>query len=202
MSAYIAKKEFSTFFLLACGAVIKEGTPLSSLKEVSARYVFSALIYPSLTDFHRLKFTDVFAFGAERLIARQVAIWIIMYTDQVVVGGQPSADSIGNLLYSTSAGKYTSIVYLKKTTSGVLDVSKFIWDHKFQRPHGSSYPLACHLCRCIYSWDTIAGRAPTDGSAYNLVCKTTGCKGTWEVPARPSSSKVVASPYVGTWRKV
>jgi hypothetical protein len=85
--------------------------------------------------------------------------------------------------------------------SGAMHTSQYFWDHKFQRPNGFSYPLACPSCRCVWSWKTISSRATASGSAFNLVCKTSGCRGTWEVPACPSSS-VVDSPYVGTWREI
>ena len=157
--------------------------------------------------FHRLSFTDSFAFGAERLISHHVAIWMISYASQVIVGGQPSKDCIGNLLYASSIGKHTLVVYINKNGVGgeeSFTCTQYIWEHKTLHPNNFSFPLACPLCHHIYCWRIIPNHL-ADGGPIKLVCTTRvedgKCPGTWEVPALPSSS-VVAAPYVGTWRKM
>ena len=117
MIDYITGMKFSAFFLLACGAVVKQAEALAGLKAVAERYFVSILIGSFSHQSPRLKFTDSFAFGAEHLISHQVATWMMSYADQVIVGGQPSKDAIGNLLYSSGVGKHTSIVFINGTTS-------------------------------------------------------------------------------------
>ena len=155
--------------------------------------------------FCRLKFTDAFTFGAECLISHYVAMWVMAYADQVIMSGQPSVASIGNLLYSSGVGKHTSIVYLNKVDDRPLAVSQFIWEHNSQRPNGYSFPVACPLCRSIYSWSKPPSSLAESGSAHVLRCKAVvgdrKCQGTWTIPARPSSS-LVGAPYVGVWRVV
>ena len=206
MSDYLSNIFFSSFFLLACGAVANEGVALAGLEATAKRYVFSIGRYLS-NKFGRLQFTDTFAFGAKRLISHHVAIWVISYASQVVVGTQPSKDCIGNLLYSSSIGKHTSVVYLNNAFEGkkqVFTSTRYIWEHESLRPNSFSFPLTCPSCRHIYSWRSIPSHFKDGGSAH-LVFKTKveggKCKGTWVVPPLPSSS-AISSPYVGIWRKV
>jgi hypothetical protein len=51
MTQYIENMKFSAFFLLACGAVVKEGAALSGLQTISERYGCPALVYSFLTYF-------------------------------------------------------------------------------------------------------------------------------------------------------
>lgn len=206
MSEYLSKTVFSSFFLLACGAVVNEGGALAGLEATAKKYVFSICRYLS-NKFGRLQLTDTFAFGAERLISHHVAIWMISYASQVIVGTQPSKDCIGNLLYSSSIGKHTSVVYLNNTfeeKKQVFTSTRYIWEHESLRPNSFSFPLACPSCRHIYSWRNIPSHFK-DGASAKLVCKTKveggKCKGSWEVPQLPSSF-AISSPYVGTWRKL
>lgn len=151
---------------------------------------------------------DAFAFGAERLISHQPAVWMISYADQVIISGQPSKDSISNLLYSSGVGKHTSIVYINRSVSNSGEVTtntnQYIWEHKSQRPHTFSFPITCPLCAHVYSWQSIPSHLAADSPSFTIKCKTKlgngqKCAGTWVVPTRPGSS-VVDSPYVGTWR--
>jgi len=48
---YIRKMEFSSFCLLACGAVVRENEALAGLEAVVERYVLQHLIWSLLTDF-------------------------------------------------------------------------------------------------------------------------------------------------------
>jgi hypothetical protein len=155
-----------------------------------------------------LQFTDAFAFGAEHLISHHPAVWMISYADQVIVGGQPSHDAIGNLLYSSGVGKHTSIVYINRRLGAggdmVFNTSRYIWEHKFQRPHTFSFPIACPLCAHVYPWQSIPNNLADATPSFTINCKTKlangqKCKGTWVVPECPVSD-AVASPYVGTWR--
>ena len=157
-------------------------------------------------EFHSLKFTDVFAFGAERLIARQVQVWIMSYADQVIVSGQPSSSSIGNLLYSSNIGKHTSVIYINKLAGEPSVTLQYIWEHSAQRPNTHSYPLACPSCRYFSSWRNVTSHAgAAEGSAFELTCKAkvggVKCNHVWRVPKRPSST-AIGSPYVGVWRKI
>jgi len=134
---------------------------------------------------------------------------MMSYADQVIISGQPSSDSIGNLLYTSGAGGHTSVIYLNRHPGMgkvVVNVSQYVWEHKSQRPNTFSYPVACPLCHCVYPWQSIPTQVAAMGSAFTLRCKTKlesggKCKGTWDIPARPSSS-VINNPYVGTWRKI
>ena len=144
----------------------------------------------------RLKFSDSFAFGARRLISHYVALWMASYADQVIISGQLSKTAVPGLLYSSGVGRHTSIVYLDKES----EVSRYVWEHKTLRPNTFSYPITCPSCNCVYSWRDTPSQLIDQGLEFKMTCKTRGCRGTWEVPARPISS-VVGSPYVGTWRK-
>ena len=124
-----------------------------------------------------------------------------------MVGGQPSKDAIGSLLYSSGVGKHTSIVFINGATDGkgkqTYQLSQYIWDHKAHQPNTHSFPITCPMCHCIYSWPSIPGHVTEKGSGFDLQCKTKladggRCTGTWRVQARPSSS-TVPLPYVGTW---
>lgn len=162
-------------------------------------------LFPADT-FHSLRFADAFAFGAENLITHYPALWMMSYADQVIIGGQPSSDSIGNLLYSSSVGSHTSIVYLNKQPGGEVTVSQYVWEHRSQRPNTFSFPVGCPLCHHIYSWQKIPTKLADEGLPFTLKCKATlaggvKCKGTWDIPARPQSS-IVEKPHVGTWRKM
>ena len=64
--------------------------------------------------YHRLQFTDIFAFGAECLISHHVATWMMAYMDQVIISGQPSGDALSSLLYSSAVSKHTLIVHLNR----------------------------------------------------------------------------------------
>ena len=148
MSDYLSKMVFSSFFLLACGAVVNAGGALAGLEATAKKYVFFIGRYFS-NKFGRLQLTDTFAFGAERLISHHVAIWMISYASQVIVGTQPSKDCIGNLLYSSSIGKHTSVVYLYNAFEGkkqVFTSTQYIWEHESLRPNSFSFPLACPSC--------------------------------------------------------
>jgi hypothetical protein len=153
--------------------------------------------------FYRLRFTDVFAFGALRLFSHHPAIWMMGYADQVIISGQNSGAAIGNLLHSCAVGKHTSITYLNRATGGEVTICRYIWEHQTQRPNTHSYPLSCSLCNHVQPWQRIP---KVDGVAFTLRCKTVflngaKCEGSWEVPARPTSSLVEAA-YVGEWRMV
>jgi len=206
MGEYIKAMEFSSFFLLACGAVVRKSDALAGLEMAVKRCVFWLKMV--LADmFYRLKFTDAFAFGAEHLISQYPGMWMISYADQVIIGGQPSKDAIGNLLYTSSVGTHTSVVYLNKQPGdGGITVSQFIWEHRSQRPNSYSYPIACPLCHHIHSWQNIPAQPAAAGIPFILKCKTVleggqRCTGTWSIPARPESSHV-DNPYVGSWRKM
>lgn len=153
-----------------------------------------------------LNFADAFAFGAENLISRYPAPWMMSYADQVIISGQPSQDSVGNLLYSSTIGSHTSVVYLNKQLGGEVAVSQYVWEHGSQRPNTFSYPIACPLCCHIHSWQKIPAQVAATGIPFTLKCKTVlenreKCAGTWNIPARPKST-LVESPYVGEWRKI
>jgi hypothetical protein len=206
METYLQGMKFSSFFLLACGAVIKKGEALAGLQEVVQRYGSPAAAgLHALNQFYSHQFTDAFAFGAERLISHQVAIWMMSYADQVIVGGQPSKDSISNLLYSSGISKHTSIVYLNRAgKEDPYTISRFTWEHDSQCPNGFSYPLACPLYHCIYPWHSIPSFVTDKGLAFTVTCKTKlrggrKCEGKWDLPAHPNSSPV-PSPHVGAWR--
>ena len=62
----------------------------------------------------RLSFTDSFASGAKCLISQHLAVWMISYARQMIIGGQPLNDYIGNLLHGFSLGKHTSGIYIGK----------------------------------------------------------------------------------------
>lgn len=192
--------EYSSFFLLACGAVVQESEALAGLKNVTEEYVFFIGDSCCTNRFYSLKFTDTFAFGAKRLFSHHPAIWMMAYADQVIISGQNSAAAIGNLLYSCAVGKHTSITFLNRATGGEAKICQYVWEHQTQRPNTHSYPLACLLCNHINPWQRIP---KVEGAAFTLRCKTVflngeGCKGSWDVPARPTSSPV-AAPYVGGW---
>lgn len=204
MTEYLSNLKFSAFFLLACGAVVKEGEALTGLQSAAEKYVQLTGMFLSDKS-NRLSFVDTFAFGAERLISHHVAIWMISYAGQVIIGGQPSNDCISNLLYSSHIGKHTSVVYINRNDDSggqMFTCNQYIWEHKSMRPNSFSFPLACSLCHHIYSWRIVPTK---DGAPFKLMCTTKiegkKCTGTWEVPALPSTSEV-SSPYVGTWRKM
>ena len=161
-------------------------------------------MFISSNRFCSLKFTDAFAFGAEHLISHHVTVWMLQYADQVIVGGQPSKDAIGNLLYSSGIGKHTSVVYINKPENDPLTVHQYFWEHNTQRPNGFTFPLACPLCKFVHSWSKVPGFIAESGSSVSLKCKSMVkgkvCGGSWMIAERPSSEKV-KSPYVGTWRK-
>jgi hypothetical protein len=92
---------------------VHENEALAGLEAATKRYVFRhCFILANVSC--RLQFTDTFAFGAEHLITHYPAIWMVSYADQVIISGQPSGDSIGNLLYTSGVGSHTSIVYLNR----------------------------------------------------------------------------------------
>ena len=129
------------------------------------------------------------------------------YADQVIIGGLESKDVIPNLLHTSDLGKHTSIIYLMRPGGGKeVKVFTYLWDHNSQRPNCSSFLMACPSCHHIYSWRKIATHLDGQGSSFNLKCTTSlgngqKCKGTWTVPARPTSS-IVVWPHAGTWRTV
>ena len=195
--------EFSSFFLVACGAVVQRSGALAGLKSITDEYVFLADHSHYTHHFCRLKFTDAFAFGALQLFSHHPAIWMMGYADQVIISGQDSGAAIGNLLHSCAVGKHTSITYLNTAKGGEAVTRQYVWEHQTQRPNTHSYPLSCTLCNHIQSWQRIP---KVDGVAFTLKCKTVflngeRCKGTWEVPARLTSSLVEAA-YVVEWRMV
>jgi hypothetical protein len=110
--------EFSSFFLLACGAVVQESGALACLKSVTEEYVFFIGDSCCTNNSYSFKFMDAFAFGEKRLFSHHPAIWMMTYADQVIISGQDSAAAIGNLLYSCAVGKHTSITYLNRSTGG------------------------------------------------------------------------------------
>ena len=196
--------KFSSFFLLACGAVVQESEALTGLKSVTQEYVFFGGDSYCTDYSYSMEFTDAFAFSAKQLFSHHPAIWMMTYADQVIISGQPSAPAIGNLLYSSAVGKHTSILYLNRATKEAeVIVHQYIWEHQTQRPNTHSYPLACPSCNHIQPWQRIP---KVDGPAFTLRCKTVfvngvKCTGSWVVAARPISSPVEA-PYAGSWRMV
>ena len=206
MVEYIKEMKFSSLFLLACGAVVREKEALAGLEEVTKRYAFRLAAMLANRPF-RLQVTDAFAFGAEGLFSHYPALWMIAYADQVIIGGQPSEDSISNLLYTSGVGTHTSIAHLNKQPGdGEVAVCQYIWEHKSQRPNTFSYPVTCPICHHIYPWQKVPSQPAAMGSPFVLKCKTVlgngrRCTGTWNIPACPDSS-VVESPYIGTWRKM
>lgn len=206
MMKYFNQMKFSSFFLLACGAVVRESEALAGLEEVIKRYAF--LFYLALADRSpRLRFTDAFAFGAENLITHYPALWMISYADQVIISGQPSKESIKNLLYTSGIGSHTSIFYFNQQLGeGPITVAHYVWEHKSQRPNTFSYPIGCPLCHSIYTWQSVPAEPAAKGTPFTLKCKKTlgngeKCRGEWNIPGRPES-EVVPNPYVGTWRKL
>jgi hypothetical protein len=156
--------------------------------------------------FRRLQFSDAFAFGADRLISHPVAIWMILYADQVIVSNQPSEDAVPNLLYVSDIGRHTSVTHLKRQDGGNVEVVRYIWQHRMYRPNSFSFPFVCPLCRCISPWKDISKKQKGDGAPFIMRCgtheeiggKKVFCKGTYDIPAAPPSSPV-AHPYAGTW---
>ena len=69
--------------------------------------------------YHRLQFTDMFAFSAKHLISHHVATWMMAYVDQAIVSGQPLGDALGSFLYSSAVSKHTSIVHLNRVDGAV-----------------------------------------------------------------------------------
>jgi hypothetical protein len=135
-------------------------------------------------------------------MSNHVAQWMVSYVDHVIVCGHKLEDAVRNLLYSSGVGKHTSIVHIDNTGR----VTRYIWDHDFQRPNASSFPITCPVCNRLYPWGKIQSYRREDGAPFKMMCQGKGkdgrkCCGTWQVPERPSSS-VVNSPYVGTWRQV
>ena len=144
--------KFSSFFLLACGAMVQEKEALEGLKGVTKEYVLHNR--PHLhTDCppYRLKFTDAFAFGAWQLFSHHPAMWMMSYANQAIISGQPSAAAIAGLLYSSPLGKHTSVTYLNRIAEEEVAVWQYIWEHQTQCPNTHSFPLTCHVCNHVYS---------------------------------------------------
>ena len=204
MTKLIEGMKFSSLFLLACGSVVQRPKALQDLEVVTKRYS-PLILFLSRSDlFSRLKFSDVFAFGADRLICHPVVIWMMLYADQVIISQQPSKDAVPNLLYSSDIGRHTSVIHLQKKDLG-YNISKFVWSSNHYRPNTFSIPLACPVCNCVASWRSV-GRPNEDGLAYTLTCRTkvgpkgnqTYCTGIYEVPAAPPSARV-NHPHQGVW---
>lgn len=173
----------------------------------SQEVCISCISLALFNSFTRLNINDTFAFGAEQFISHHVATWMMSYSDQVIVSGQPSTDCIGQLLYASSVGKHTPVVFISKITDesgNQFHTTRYIWEHASIQPNSFSYPIACPSCHCLYSWQVVSGLFE-NGESAELACtrgvKGKKCDGTWLVPAVPSST-VLTSPYVGTWRKV
>ena len=130
--------------------------------------------------YHRLQFTDTFAFGAERLISHHIATWMMAYMDQVIISGQPSGDALSSLLYSLAVGKHMSIIHLNRV-NGVVKLVRYVWEHKFQRPNTHSFPIACLQCWHIYSWSKIVSGPLYPNAPSALFCA-------FPRPASPTSS--------------
>src|SRR5258705_8183945 len=97
---------------------------------------------------------------------------MIPYANQVIISGQPSKDSISNLLYTSSVGSHTSIVYLNRKQDGSgVNISQYVWEHRSQRLNTFSYPVACPLCHHIYSWQNIPSHPAAMGLPFTLKCK-------------------------------
>ena len=69
--------------------------------------------------YHRLWFTDMFAFGTKCLISHHVATWMMAYVDQAIVSSQPSGDTLCSLLYSSAVSKHMLIIHLNRVNGAV-----------------------------------------------------------------------------------
>lgn len=202
MSRFIRGVPTSSMFLLACGSVVRVGEALEGLVSMTKEYGHFRLdfCYPDLSN--RLKFSDAFAFGADRLIVHPVAIWMISYADKVIASGQPSKDAMRALLYASDLGKHTSVTHLTKSGADV-EVMHYKWKHDQYRPNTSTFPLACPVCNVVGPWnlDSVKHRG---GAEIVLKCKSRDhgghrCTGTYTVPALPAGSLEVKAVYDGTW---
>ena len=147
----------------------------------------------------------VFAFGAPKLIGHNVTIWMLSYADFVIINGMNISSCISNLLYSSHLGIHTSILFLNNTSkeANSLEVARYAWEHKHQRPNTHTLPLSCPVCHGIRTWcdASVVKRVPGEGFAISCLHKNTDgskYKGRYEVAACPPSSALEA-PYVGTW---
>ena len=151
-----------------------------------------------LTQAPSLGFTDVFAFGAPKVIGHFVAFWVISYTDKLIVTGMKSASCIPTPLYTSDLGRHTSILFLHREGM-TLQVTRYAWGHTRQRPNMHTFPPACPECNCIQSW---ACAKASKGKSFTLQCTTKVGGGTFPdsyvVDSCPPST-VVQSPYVSSW---
>lgn len=170
--------------------------------------------------FPRLRFTDVFAFGAERLMSHHAALWMISYADQVIIGGQPSKEAIAELLYSSGVGKHTSVVYInKRVVDGegkeilvgkVTDnTGRVILHKKAVDDAGREIPEELVAGVEIfnisqYVWEHEFQRP--NGFPFPLTCPSCHCVASWQkIPSRSagngSAFNVVCKTKVGNGRK-
>ena len=158
----------------------------------------------------RFQFTDTFAFGAPRVIGHFITIWMISYSDKVIVNGMDSKKCITSLLYASDIGRHTSVLFLNNSgeqkKDKVLSVARYAWEHGFQRPNTHTYPLNCPVCHNVLSWCPPESVPREDGDSFTLPCNTkywennkmTRCSGQYKINARPPSN-FVGSPYLGSW---
>ena len=164
-----------------------------------------------LTDPARsLQFTDTFAFGAPKVIGHFLTIWMINYSDKVIVGGMSSKSCISSLLYASNLGLHTSVLFLNRVeTNGedVITATTYVWEHRSKRPNAHTLPIACPVCHALQSWCPADSVVREDGSSFTLPCLTKSlvdgkrvpCHGSYVVGARPPGGTYVEGPYVGAW---
>jgi len=155
-----------------------------------------------------IHFTDIFAFGAPKVVAYFITIWMMTYGDKVIVCGMPSGSCVPSLLYSSDIGRHTSILFLNniKGEQGqdTIRVARYAWEHDRQRPNTHTFPIACPVCHVVYPWNC-AGFVVQKGCGkrFTLTCHTKlenggNCSGEYTIDGRPSST-IVEAPYIGSW---
>lgn len=162
--------------LTACGTVVSNPTALSDLQNITERCVrprpdFNISI---LTSYHRFRFSDVFAFSEAGLDPQRIVPFINEFALDVLVTGRPTTTALPMILSNTSTGRYTGIVHLTPSTSGVV-AEWFEWFHHSQRPNGQKLPIQCPRCRAYRSWVIPSKRPKRYNENLEFRCITKGC---------------------------
>ncbi|KAF9790747.1 hypothetical protein BJ322DRAFT_1017394 [Thelephora terrestris] len=164
LQEYISGRKYSLMVLAACGYFFDFPDAREELRDAVNRF----------------KFCDAFAFSDHGLDPTRLNPFINEFATDILITGHQSAASLPLILSSSSTIRYTGILHLMQTETGVAMKHYQRFDPT-SRPSGSRFPQQCSRCRAYRPWRVPSPAKKKCNKSQMFKCKSKKCKGVFEV---------------------